>query len=285
VGDLLEAVEAGERRTYALDASGRVYLNTLENADGRTTYYPDGGVASEERDGRSTWYRNTGEKLFEVATTHVRVYRGGNQIGTNFNTAGHMATQDTDGTIAHRTNLSTEYYANNSLQAHYGSQRFSLRGVELVYDSPRRLRMGGGGVLGFYGQLPRATATGPETSAVAVTGTTFVTALSKTLTTSETCDIQVTGMLTVNLTTLGVSPRNTAWTWRVTLDGVPQTGLNAQRQGGFQPQNSHGALNHTFEGIAAGSHTVALQIAAANAGDTINLPVGFATFTAVATLS
>lgn len=126
----------------------------------------------------------------------------------------------------------------------------------------------------------KASVVGPAASVSA--GNAWTDVVSVTISTTETCDIDVSGMLYGTLT-LGAA-RNPAWGWRVQLDTAAPP-YNAPRQSGSTGQVVAGVVSARYTNVAAGTHTLKLQAQTFNAGDTIALGVSSAELHVVAMLS
>ncbi len=118
----------------------------------------------------------------------------------------------------------------------------------------------------LYAYVPQVAAFGPNPVPAAI-GTTFGDVFSMSLTTTQTCNIYVQGFLRPRLN-LGAI-RNQAIQFRVTLGGVAQGGP-APTSFGHNADQVALPIAATFGNIAAGTHTITLQVRAVNTGDTID---------------
>ncbi len=121
-----------------------------------------------------------------------------------------------------------------------------------------------------YIRPPKVTAAGPPSAITTGIGTTFSTVYSMSLATAHTSDIVVRGFLRPRLS-LGAY-RNQAIQYRVTMDGSALASVNAPVNPGTNLDQPTLPIYFPFSGIAAGTHTIALQVRAVNTGDTIDFP-------------
>jgi len=260
--------------TFLFDPGGTLQVAIEEG--GVTLYNVDGTASVVLRDGQIYAYDATGAQVFGVAaglaggvgTVDVfhavqRVYRTlGTQQTRTANIVG-----ESFGRIVELAEGSIWFGPGTSIAT--GSD-----GAAIDYASPNRLRVRNGGIGNtanpFYYKPPKFAQTAATPLNTALT-TTYATQYTDTLTLAQTCDVRISGVLRVSLTTLAAA-RNEALYVRFTLGGV-QVGATLIHTG------DSGAVvtvsgTVVAQNIAAGTHTIVMEARKTNAADTVTSVAG-----------
>ncbi len=270
---ILSGVLDGEDQqgVFLFDAGGLLQAALAD--EGLDLMNSDGTVSLSLRDGQMYAYDASGDLMFHFNAG------GTTNLGTMTLIDSFISVRRDDlNRYSFATRLNTDASARAVIAAdgnfYGGDGTFdpvnSTTGPRFGYAASNRFRVQRGGIGTstdpLYAYVPQVTAFGPNPVPAAI-GTTFGNVFSMSLTTTETCNIYVQGFLRPRFN-LGAI-RTQAIQYRVTLGGVAQGG-NAPTDPGANADQPTLPIAVTFGNIAAGTHTITLQVRAVNTGDTID---------------